>query len=105
MISMMDANELREKMQNDRRKAITRFIEANRKGLRIVDLDENKDSKKIYFVRSNINQERHNRISMISRIKKWWNERVKNANKIAFDISSSNNKAMEKVLNIGKKKK
>ena len=96
---------LKSKMQSDRRKAISRFIESNRKGLSIVDLTGNKDSKKIYFVRSNINKEEHNRVSMINRIKKWWNERVENANRIAFDITSSNQEAMEKVLNIGKKKK
>jgi len=74
-------------------------------------------------MRSNINKERYNRVSMknlkerlmkfsrirensiSSRFRKWWDERVENANKIAFDITSSNQEAMEKILNIGKKKK
>jgi hypothetical protein len=134
MVSM-NSDELREKMQSDRRKAISRFIESNRNGLRIVDFPENKDSKKIYFVRSNIKKHRHNRVSMkkqmvymdtdsiifaripimlrlkykIKKLKskynQWWNERLENANRIAFNITSSNQEAMEKVLNIGKKKK
>lgn len=102
MISMMDANELRKKMQSDRRKAISRFIEANRNGLRIVDFPENKNANYIYFVKSNINQERHNRVSMINRIKNWWNERIKNANKIAFDIISENQEMTDKIINVGK---